>query len=76
MLKYFKAELEKQGEVKQVYEDQITDLERAIEAKNDELEDRLETVSKLIGKNEQLSQQLRVTKNRFEKFKKEHTGVY
>jgi uncharacterized protein YlxW (UPF0749 family) len=56
MLKYFKAELEKQGEVKQVYEDQITDLERAIEAKNDELEDRLETVSKLIGKNEQLSQ--------------------
>lgn len=56
MLKHMQVELEKQAEVRKIYEDQISELERAIESKNDELEERLETVSKLIGKNEQISQ--------------------
>lgn len=42
-----------------------------MDRKNNELEERLETVSKLIQKNEQFSQQLKINKTRLEKFKKE-----
>jgi hypothetical protein len=42
-----------------------------VAAKNEELESRLENISKLIQKNEQLNQQVRVQKQRLEKFKAE-----
>lgn len=51
-------------------------LENQIQNKNIELENRLETISKLIHKNEQLTSQIRVHKLRFEKFKAEQVAIY
>lgn len=54
----------------------IVMLENQIQNKNIELENRLETISKLIHKNEQLTSQIRVHKQRFEKFKAEQVAIY
>jgi len=47
-----------------------------IQQKNQELENRLENISRLIHKNEQLSNQLRVQKQRTERFKADAIGNY
>lgn len=44
-------------DIQKVNEQQIMALENEIQKKNDELEERLENVSKLIQKNEQLTHQ-------------------
>jgi septation ring formation regulator EzrA len=54
----------------------INNYESLIKLKNDELEQRLENISKLIQKNEQLGQQVRVQKQRFEKFKSDQISSF
>jgi chromosome segregation ATPase len=49
----------------------INTLESHLQIKNHELDIRLENISRLIQKNEQLTTQLRVLKLRMEKFKAE-----
>lgn len=57
--------------------DSITEqLSQVIAQKNAELENRLENISRLIHKNEQLNSQLRVQKQRTERFKAEAIGNY
>ena len=51
-------------------------LENQIQNKNIDLETRLENISKLINKNEQLTSQIRVHKLRFEKFKADQVAIY
>lgn len=46
-------------------------MQNLIKVKNDELEVRLENISKLIQKNEQMTQSVRISKTRLEKFKAE-----
>lgn len=50
---------------------EIEQLEKKIKSQANELENRLESLSKLIQRNEQLSNSLKQQKARFEKFKNE-----
>lgn len=54
----------------------ITTLESHLQIKNHELDIRLENISRLIQKNEQLTTQLRVLKLRMEKFKAESQAQF
>lgn len=75
-IKQFIKQDKQSQELANVHEQQIESLEKELQKKNDELEERLETVSKLIQKNEQLAQQLRVQKGRLEKFKTEQINLF
>lgn len=55
---------------------QVSTLSAQLTVKHEELEQRLETISKLIQKNDQLSQHLRLHKSRLEKFKTDELAKY
>jgi hypothetical protein len=54
----------------------ISELQTDINKKEGELDERMNTVTKLISKNEQFQNHARIYKSRLEKFKKEGLASY